>query len=216
MRLSMKATIPAIIAISLCIPMESQALLGGFESTDGYDQPVLPTMVNSYNAGQYGTTNGGPGGAYTPTSYDAPTGLWDDRNNAYGTYNIGLSAGVPTGYYVTRHPPVPGLGMFPHSGNAMLAVRNTGYNSVTLPAIPLDFSYSLDTRDFYNGGSPVTPTATGDKIVDWSVWAAPGPVTTPNDGIWLSFLDSVGISVFSSAGMKRTNCGTEIRRRVCG
>ncbi len=83
--------------------------------------------------------------------------------------------------------------MFPHSGNAMLALRNTLYASVgPVPAQPLDFRYSLDARDFYNGGSPVNPVDTGDKIVDWSIWAAPGPVTNPNDGIWLSFLDNAG------------------------
>lgn len=192
-----KASIFILIATPLCIPLDSYGYLGGFETNDGYDEPALPTMVNSYNAGQYGTANGGPGNAYAPNIsspfFDQPGGLWNDLNNAYSTYNIGFVNGIPYGYYVTRHPPVLGFGMYPHSGNAMLALRNTLYASVSqIPAQPLDFRYSLDSRDFYNGGNPVNPNDTGDKIVDWSIWAAPGPVTTQNDGIWLSFIDGVG------------------------
>lgn len=189
----LKAAIAVLVATPFSIPLDSHAYLGGFESNDGYYEPVLPTMVNSYNAGQYGTANGGPGNSYTPASYDQPGGLWDDLNDAYGAYNIGYAGGIPYGYYVTQHPPVPEYGMFPHSGDAMLALRNTGYASVDPHlARPLDFRYLLDSRDFYNGGNPVNPSDTGDKIVAWSIWAAPGPVTAPNDGIWLSFRDAAG------------------------
>lgn len=191
MKFSMKATIPIIVATSLCIPLQSHAYLGGFESADGYLGFV--NWVNGYNAGQYGTANGGSGGPNqgpNPPTADFTGGLWNDTNDAFPTY---YANGFVGGYYVTGHTAVPPLGMVPHSGNQMLALRNTTYAATTsLPATPLDYSYSLDTRDFYNGGNPVAPTATGNKIVDWSVWAAPGPVTAPNDGLWLTFRDSAG------------------------
>ncbi len=79
MKSFLKATIPSILATSLCIATESHAYLGGFEDFDGYYvPPVLPTMVNSYNAGEYGTTNGGLGGVYTPYVGSPPydQGLW--------------------------------------------------------------------------------------------------------------------------------------------
>lgn len=195
MKFSMKATIPIfVIATSLCIPLKSYAYLGGFEPNDGYLSFV--NWVNGYNAGQYGTANGGPGGvAINPQQ--PPTanygGLWQDLPPGhFSTYNANPSVFMG-GYYVTGHSTVAGLGMFPHSGSQMLALRNTSYATPTLPAQPLDYRYTLDTRDFYNGGSPINPSDTGDKIVDWSIWAGPGPKTAPSDGIWLSFLDNAAI-----------------------
>ena len=198
MKFSMKATIPIIVAGSLCIPLQSHAYLGGFEANDNFGGGgylSFVNWVNGYNAGEYGSANGGPGGVafnpLQPPKSDFPTGLWDDKNNAFGTYNANPSVFMG-GYYVTGHGAVPVLGMVPHSGDQMLALRNTSYATPTIPAVPLDYRYTLDTRDFYNGGNPVKPADTGSKIVDWSVWAGPGPVTAPNGGVWLSFVDSDG------------------------
>lgn len=195
MKVSMKATIPIIIVTSLCIPMESRAYLGGFEPNDGYQSFV--NWVNGYNAGQYGSANGGPVGSLlagpNPPAVDFVGGLWNDKNDAFGTYNVNPNV-FSGGYYVTGHNTVAGLGMFPHNGNQMLALRNTSYANIapTNPAVPLDYRYALDTRDFYNGGTPINPADTGNKIVEWSVWAGPGPVTAPStDGIWLSFQDNM-------------------------
>src|ERR1043165_5638099 len=93
---------------------ESEAYLGGFEAQDGYFATVFD-MVNSYNAGQYGTTNGGPGGVQVHTTspvFDAPGGLWKDLNGS-GSYTI-LPAG---GRYVTAHP-VLGSIFLSHTGTA--------------------------------------------------------------------------------------------------
>ncbi len=130
MKFSMKPTIPIIIATSLCIPLESHAYLGGFESEDGYKSFV--NWVNGYNAGQYGTNNGGPGGGPTggpqPPTSDFVNGLWDDVNDAFTTYNANKTVFMG-GYYVTGHNTVAGLGMFPHNGDQMLALRNTSYDT---------------------------------------------------------------------------------------
>lgn len=193
MKSSLKAAILVTIGPALCIPLQSHAYLGGFETNDGYMSFV--NWVNGYNAGQYGTANGGPGGGAVspkqPPTSDFPSGLWDDKNDAFSTYNANKSVFMG-GYYVTGHSAVLSLGMVPHSGNQMLALRNTTYANASIPAVPLDYRYTLDTRDFYNGGSPVNPANTGSKIVDWSIWAGPGPNNFPGDGVWLSFLDSAG------------------------
>ena len=182
-----------IMANLLFIPLQSHAYLGGFEINDGYQSYV--NWLNGYNAGQYGNANGGTVGSLlagpNPPTVDFSGGLWNDKNDAFGSYNVNPNV-FSGGYYVTGHNTVAGLGMFPHSGDQMLALRNTSYANTlpTNPAVPLDYRYTLDTRDFYNGGTPISPANTGNKIVQWSIWAGPGPVTTPStDGIWLSFQD---------------------------
>lgn len=188
-----KVTSPFIVAVLVCIPGQSHAYLGGVEAQDGYLGFV--NWVNGYDAGQSGTSNGGPGGSPSnlpqPPITDFPGGLWHDLNDAFATYNANTSV-FAGGYYVTGHTEVTGLGMVPHSGEQMLALRNTTYATIppTVPAQPLDYRYTLDARDFYNGGNPISPANTGDKIVNWSVWISPGPKTAPSDGVWLSFRDS--------------------------
>lgn len=185
-----------LMAGALTAAMDCSALLGGFEDQDGYRFTGLPGMLNAYNAGEYGTANGGGSGAYTPfTGIPAfDQGAWDDLNDRYGTYNFQSNA---AGYYVTKHGEVSVFGMFPHTGDAALALRNTGYGSTAFgPGVPLDFSYQLDARDFYNAGSPVQPLDTGDQLVKWSIWVGPGPHTLANEGIWLTFRDSAGNRAF--------------------
>lgn len=185
------------VLVALLANFEAHAYLGGFEyASDGY--LGFTNWVNGYDAGQTGTANGGPGGLPTngaqPPSANISGGLWVDQNNAFTTYN---AQGPLGGYYVTGHTPVAPLGMFPHSGSQMLAVRNTGYASQNIPAQPLDYSYTIDNRDYYNGGNPINPAATGNKIVNWGIWISPGPKTKiVGDGLWLSFRDSVGSLAF--------------------
>ena len=201
----------ALAGLSLT-SLDSYAYLGGFETADGYTplavntgtQPFTVTsMVNSYNAGEYGGSNSGTGVGPISSGFDAPGGLWDDKHNLYGNYIF--AGGIfpnGAGYYVSGHPSIPTVGMFTHTGSAALAVRNIGYAGTGTPQVPipqpLDFSYKLDQRDFYNGGNSVNPTATGNRIVKWSIWAGPGPVVTgpSNEGVWLSFRDSLSNLAF--------------------
>ena len=188
----------AICSTLLAAASSAHAYLGGLENQDGYVGFV--TWVNGYNAGQFGTNSGGPGGSMTmgggsnPPTIDFAGGLWSDINGYFSTYN---ASGFSGGYYVTGHTAVPGLGMIPHSDSQMLALRNTGYNSTSNPAKPLDFRYQLDQRDLYNNGSPIAPTATGNMIVDWNIWISPGPARiNDNAGVWLSIKDSNGSIAF--------------------
>jgi len=40
----LKAAIAVLVATPFWIPLDSHAYLGGFESNDGYYEPVLPAM----------------------------------------------------------------------------------------------------------------------------------------------------------------------------
>lgn len=207
----LKAVLHIIGAASACLPGLSQAYLGGFEDGDGYQFAGLPGMVNGYNAGEYGT-----GGAYTPFGGVPPydQGIWNDLNNAYSTYNF---IGNTGGYYVAKHPEVSFLGMFPHDGQAALALRNTGYGAGSFgPPRPLDFSYKLDTRDFYNGGKPVNPADTGNKVVNWSIWVGPGPQRRSMTASGSASSTAPVLLASSSAGTSRTSCATETRLRHRG
>ena len=54
----------------------------------------------------------------------------------------------------TKHGEVPVFGMFPHTGDAALACAIPAMDRPPSVGVPLDFSYQLDARDFYNAGSP--------------------------------------------------------------
>ena len=62
----------AVSSLTSLLAGTSQAYLGGFEAQDGY-QP-FSNDVKGYDAGQYRTNNGGPGGG--PGAIPINTGLW--------------------------------------------------------------------------------------------------------------------------------------------
>jgi hypothetical protein len=163
---------------SLLLGSNVQAYLGGFEEGDGYQDGGAAPMrdVSSYNAGQYGTNNGGPGGSFTnitPNSglfYKSDVGRIDDD---YGEL-------------VAHH----GLA---HSGAAGLVLRSTsGFGDTGNDGA--DYRYYFDSRDF-NGG---TPGAVTTGTIDIDYWACPqtaffavGRVTTTE------FFNAAGETVFA-------------------
>ncbi|KDM91269.1 hypothetical protein [Photobacterium galatheae] len=169
------------------------AYLGGFEDNDGYVNDYLePTttfpefndyVVNNYNAGLYGTANGGPGGG--PMTIMLNSGRWMDLNGHPNDDYHG-------GNYIIAHAVTPVT--LAHSGTAMLGMRTISGSS-GFPNFDIDFAYFLDERDFYNGGTPVTPTDTTNHIVDWSIWACGDERTPPvgtTEKFYWTFTDGNG------------------------
>lgn len=132
---------------------EVKAYMGGFESQDGY----LPfyNNVNAYNAGQYGTNNGGPGGASAAIPLN--TGLWSR-----------IDPVTPGSSYVTGHfardrvytNSGGGSGAYADQG-LVLTSNHQGWN-----AGPLHYRYNMDSRDY--DGAPVASSA--NSVVNFSFW----------------------------------------------
>jgi hypothetical protein len=136
--------------------------------------------VTRYNAGQYGTGGGGPGG----TALDIPdnSGLW--RALMGGRLNEDIGAPLYLG------------GPFQRDYIAAYAYGNARTGSQVLNLLAYDqdmrYSYSLDSRDF-NGLSPLS---TSDMRIELSYWTCP---TDADDGmaigvntVAMSFKDSLG------------------------
>jgi hypothetical protein len=157
--------------------MTALAYLGGFEAGDGYDNTytvsVAPYILNNYNAGQYGTNNGGPGGSFT--SITPNTGEWV-KNDA------GAVGGLR---YLLGHAL---FGVHSHTGNVMLGMRNNNVNVQQ----DLSYTYSLDSRDF-NGLAPSSVTR---GTIAWSLWVcpdAPTAATNPaTEAFYWNFKDTGG------------------------
>lgn len=154
------------------------AYLGGFEEQDGY-QPggSLPVRdVSTYNAGQYGTNNGGPGGSLINITPN--TGLFEK-------FDIGdITSGA--GELVAHH----GTG---HSGSSYLVLRakaefgDTGDDGA-------NYLYTFDDRDY----SGVSPSIVTSGVITLDYWVSPqtglfagGQVTTTE------FVNSAGDTVFA-------------------
>lgn len=169
---------PLVGLASLLLGSSAQAYLGGFEDEDGYqDGGVLPMRdVSSYNAGQYGTNNGGPGGSFANIAPNSGLFYKSDVGNIADNY----------GELVAHH----GLA---HSGSAGLVLRSTsGFGDTGGDGA--DYRYYFDSRDF-NGG---TPGAVTTGTIDIDYWACPqtaffavGQVTTTE------FFNAAGETVFA-------------------
>lgn len=113
--------------------------------------------VSRYNAGQYGTTNGGPGG----TAQDIPdnSGLWQAL--AGGRLNEDAAAPYYYGSQLVRDHIVAYHYLYSRTGSQSLNVFAAESN--------LRYSYALDSRDL--GG--MNPTATANALVQMSFWVTP-------------------------------------------
>lgn len=168
------------LAFSFCMLLlpRAWAYLGGFEEQDGYrpagTQPT--TDVSTYNAGQFGTNNGGPGGGFqsiTPNS-----GLFYKHD--IGDIREGF------GELVVQH----GIA---HSGDSSLALRatmafgDTGDDGA-------HYLYTFDARDF-DGSAPALVTS---GVVELDYWMRPQtPFFSMSRVTTTEFLNSTGDTLFA-------------------
>ena len=167
-----------LLCASVCLAQSASAYLGGFEEQDGFIEGGLNPMrdVSSYNAGQYGINNGGPGGS--PFDITTNDGLF--IKNDIGNISEGY------GELVAHH----GLA---HSGTSGLVLRSTTSFGDT-GGDGADYRYRFDARDF-NG---ITPSSVTNGSVAIDYWMCPqtafyasGTVTTTE------FLNANGDAVFA-------------------
>jgi hypothetical protein len=134
--------------------------------------------VTRYNAGQYGLSNGGPGGTAADIADDS--GLWQAL--AGGRIAEDANAPLYTGSTFNRDY-VQGYA-YPGS--------RTGTQVLNLLASDTDLSYryTLDSRDF----DGISPTLTDSHLIDLSFWLCPSDWDDPELGnvLGLSFVDSNG------------------------
>lgn len=166
-----------IAAGVLCAP-HAWGYLGGFEDQDGYSDGSLTPFqdVSSYNAGQYGTNAGGPGGSFSTIAPN--TGLFTklDQGNVDPGY----------GELVAHHS-------LAHTGDAGLVLRsNAGFGDTAGDGA--NYVYSFDSRDF-NG---IMPSSVTSGTISLDYWMCPqtsffqtGTVTDT------SFLNAEGNTIFS-------------------
>lgn len=134
--------------------------------------------VSRYNAGQYGTNNGGSGGNAVDLADN--TGIWTAL--AGGRLAVDNSNGSTPLNFITAH------GGPAYSGSDFLAIR----------AIDelLIYNYSVDSRDF----SGISPLSISDGVYDVGFWFCPGQVISPGGSsaniFGLNFQDGVGTSGF--------------------
>lgn len=129
------------------------AYMGGFESQDGY----LPFLnnTNTYNAGQFGTNNGGPGGS--SATLPVNTGLWSRLDP------VGPGTSYVTGHMWYDRTWVNSAGTS-GSTNDMALVLTT--NHMGWNAGALNYRYNMDNRD-YNGSSVAS---SANSVVNLSFW----------------------------------------------
>lgn len=160
MNCSVKIALTIITAGLTCYPLCSSAYLGGFELEDGYGKSgqvfLAPSEVAKYNAGQYGTNNGGPGGGAVLIPDN--TGLWTGIS---GTRYPNSSQVTGQVAYATGHEFYDRVA---HNTTAQALVMTTnvdGWNGPTL-----EYGYRLDSRDL-NG---LDPLQTAGKIIHLTFW----------------------------------------------
>lgn len=165
-------------AFSLLLVRQASAYLGSFEETDGYlPGGSLPTRdVSSYNAGQYGTSNGGAGGSFQDIT--ANTGLF--YKNDLGRIDSGY------GELVAQH----GLA---HTGESSLALRATiGFGDTDEDGA--EYLYRFDARDF----DGVAPSLVTEGIVTVDYWMRPQTPFFSNSRVSTTeFVNSTGDTVFA-------------------
>jgi hypothetical protein len=162
----------------------ARAYLGSFEFGDGYEYgaPMGFNLgdndVTRYNAGQFGTNNGGPGG---PVNLIVPdSGLW--RVIAGGRL-----LNQANDYYVIRHSAPGG-----HSSPNVLGMT-TGNSSYV--GVDSAYQYDFEARDF-DGTAPAA--LSGGSVAVSFLWcpqnAAPSTLASP--GATIQFQDSAGTTWF--------------------
>lgn len=147
---------------------------------DGFHGPDL----SRYNAGQYGTSNGGPGG--TAADIADNTGLW--RALAGGRLSEDANAPYYYGDYLYRDQVV---------AYRRTSFAHTGVQSLSLFAAEanLSYSYSLDSRDL--GG--INPASTAASLIQMTFWVQPTDWDDEDSGgnmMGLSLRDAANQSVF--------------------
>ena len=167
-----------VLVLSLLLARQASAYLGSFEEADGFlPGGSLPTRdVSSYNAGQYGTSNGGSGGSFQDIT--ANTGLF--YKNDLGRIDSGY------GELVAQH----GLA---HSGESSLALRATiGFGDTDEDGA--SYLYSFDARDF----DGVAPSLVTEGIVTIDYWMRPQTPFFSNSRVTTTeFVNSTGNTVFA-------------------
>ncbi|MDB6004264.1 MAG: hypothetical protein JWR15_1251 [Prosthecobacter sp.] len=156
--------------------------VGAYPNTlgDGTHGPDL----SRYNAGQYGTSNGGPGG--TAVDIADNSGLW--RALAGGR----LSEDADAPYYYGGDLYRDQVVVYRRTSFA-----HTGVQSLSLFAAEtsLSYSYSLDSRDF--GG--INPASTAASLIQMSFWVQPTDWDDEASGgnmMGLSLRDAANQSMF--------------------
>jgi hypothetical protein len=137
--------------------------------------------LSRYNAGQYGTNAGGPGG--TATDLADNSGSW--KALAGGRLHEDIGAPFYQGNTFTRDY-VAAYG-YPNSfsGNQVL--------NVLASDVSLRYSYQFDSRDF----DGISPTLTSDYLVTTSFWNCPSQNDEDvlSNVLGMTFKDSVGNSL---------------------
>lgn len=184
----MKHILKLTVSIALLSPAASHAYLGGFEDADGYSygSPMGFNLgdndVTRYNAGQYGTNNGGPGGSAALITPD--TGLWR-------VITGGRLLNQANDYYVIRHSAPGG-----HSSANVLGMTtgNSGFVGVDT-----EYQYDFDARDFDGN----VPSSLGSSVVDMEFYWCPSNgglggtgSTLSSPGATIQLQDSAGVNYF--------------------
>ncbi|WP_395751446.1 hypothetical protein [Prosthecobacter sp.] len=138
--------------------------------------------VTRYNAGQFGTNNGGPGGAAADIGDN--TGLWQAMSG--GRLNEDADAPYYYGGQFTRDSIVAYRNTTPHGGSQTLNLMAMDEN--------LSYRYSLDSRDL--GG--INPASTLGAAIQMSFWVKPTDWDDPDTGnlFGLSLMDAANQPVF--------------------
>lgn len=138
--------------------------------------------VTRYNAGQFGTNNGGPGGV----AADIPdnTGLWKALSG--GRLNEDADAPYYYGSQFARDQIVAYRNTMPHGGSQTLNLMAMDQS--------LSYTYSFDSRDF--GGT--APASTIAAAIQMSFWVKPSDWDDPDTGnmLGMSLLDAANQPVF--------------------
>ena len=154
--------------------------VGAYPNTlgDGTNGPD----VTRYNAGQYGTSSGGPGGGAADIRDNS--GLWQALSGG----RLYEDAGAPYYYgsQFDRNQIVAYRNTMPHSGSQTLNLMASDQN--------LSYLYNMDSRDL--GG--IAPASTAGLQVQMSFWVKPTDWDDPDTGniFGLSLLDSANHPMF--------------------
>lgn len=157
------------------------------DSTHGSD-------LSRYNAGEYGTSAGGPGG--TATDIADNTGLW--KAMVGGRLNEDIGGTLANGYQYLGS--TGGL-VFSQNRDYVHAYRYTGAHggsqvlNFLAQDTSLQYDYTLDSRDL--GGT--TPSSTLASIIAMTFWFCPADTDDADAGnlFGLTLRDALGQSVFS-------------------
>lgn len=154
--------------------------LGTFPNT--YGDGTHGVDLSRYNAGEYGTNNGGPGG--TAADITDNSGLW--RALAGGRLNEDVAAPYYYGNNFTRD--------YVHAYRYPGARTGAAVLNLLASEVNLSYAYTLDARDF-NG---ITPSANGASLIQMAFWLCPSDWDDDDtDNILsLSLVDAANQTVF--------------------